>query len=463
MRECARQISWVLFGSLLVFTVGACSSFYKQQIAFNRVFEEGEWQQAERLLRKRKRVERKGYRFVHYLDRGIVKRMLGDYEGSNHFLEKAYLFGEDYKRTVGDEVVTVLLNPNLALYYGEDHEHLIPLYYKALNYLQLHNMQAALVECRRLNVRLAALSSTHTSEKKYRRDAFVHMFMGFLYEAQGDINNAFIAYRNAYDVYTEDYVFFFGMSAPLQLQRDLLRTAAHLGFEEERLQYEKEMGMQTPAPLSPNYGEILIFWQKGLGPVKTQSVFEVAIVPGLGGGLYFRHAGLGIAIPILDIKQSSLTSLRDLRSIRVTFPTYMDRPSHFDAARLFDAGSQVSFFEQAEPLRAIARKCLKERMLFELSKSLLRVALKEIAEVQLRKENKWLGLVADVVGSVTEGCDTRGWQTLPADVYYARVPLPAGRQQLVLQVGHAGHFVTQDTLRIDVQPGKLYFHDFSSL
>ena len=38
---------------------------------------------------------------------------------------------------------------------------------------------------------------------------FAHLLMGSIYETTGDLNNAFIAYRNAYEVYKRDYVPFF--------------------------------------------------------------------------------------------------------------------------------------------------------------------------------------------------------------------------------------------------------------
>ena len=49
--------------------------------------------------------------------------------------------------------------------------------------------------------------------------------MGLIFDANRDYNNAFIAYRNAVDIYQEDYLPLFGLDAPKQLQQDLLRTA----------------------------------------------------------------------------------------------------------------------------------------------------------------------------------------------------------------------------------------------
>ena len=79
--------------------------------------------------------------------------MMGRYEESNEYFEKGFLFGEDYRKNYLYEVASYLTNPMVTTYKGEDHEHLMLLYYKALNFLKLGKTEEALVECRRLNIR----------------------------------------------------------------------------------------------------------------------------------------------------------------------------------------------------------------------------------------------------------------------------------------------------------------------
>jgi hypothetical protein len=121
---------------------------------------------------------------------------MGQYEESNHYFEQAFLFGEDYKINYAREAASYLTNPMVTVYRGEDHEHLMLLYYKALNYLKQNKSEEALVECRRLNIRLQQLADRYESSEKYSRDAFIHNLMGIIYQSANDWNNAFIAYRN---------------------------------------------------------------------------------------------------------------------------------------------------------------------------------------------------------------------------------------------------------------------------
>lgn len=98
-------------------------------------------------------------------------------------------------------------------------------YYKTLNYLALGEIDEALVECRRLNTELEVLSDKYKDQKNaYCKDAFAHTLMGIVYQASHDYNNAFIAYRNAVEIFEDpDYQTMFHVEMPKQLQRYYLR------------------------------------------------------------------------------------------------------------------------------------------------------------------------------------------------------------------------------------------------
>ena len=120
-----------------------------------------------------------------------------------------------------------------------------------MNYLQMDQMEEALVEVRKINIKLNELNDKYPDYKnRYQRDAFAHLLMGLIYEASGNYNDAFIAYRNAYETYQSDYVKNFGLGAPLQLKYDLLRMASLCGFTSELRQYETEFGLTyQPEPI----------------------------------------------------------------------------------------------------------------------------------------------------------------------------------------------------------------------
>ncbi len=447
-----------------VFFLASCATFYQINYEFNQNFEMGNLEEAARVLEKNKKKASEGRaRFLYFLNQGVVQSLLGNYEASNEAFEQAYIFGEDYRVNYLATAASFLTNPNVTDYRGEDHEHLMLLYYKALNFLKLGDYEAALVECRRLNIRLGQLSDKYTSGNKYKQDAFVHNLMGIIYEASGDVNNAFIAYRNAYNIYESDYRKLFGLEAPGQLKDDLLRTAFLNGFADDLRRYEESFDKKY-VPQKANGGELVFFWNNGLGPVKAEWSINFSVIHGQGGLVTFANSDYGFNFPFYlgESEQEKKDGLASLEFFRVAFPKYVERPMRFHGAEI-EADGKAYQLELAENVNAIAFKCLEERMLAEFGKSLLRVALKKAAEYQIRDENQDLGAAIGILNALTEKADTRNWQTIPHSIYYTRVPLAVGEQKVKLNIG-AGNGPRQlQEFTFDVKKGQTVFQTFHSL
>ncbi len=444
---------------VLLVVLGGCASFYELNYDFNKKFERGDIQEAAAVLDQNKKAAKSKTRFLYYANQGIVEHLLGNYEKSNQWLEDAYIFGEDYRKNYLNFAASYFLNPNLIVYPGEDHEHLMLLYYKALNYLKMSDFESALVECRRLNQRLYELGDKYTSENKYQKDAFIHNLMGIIYDASKDYNNAFIAYRNALEIYKSDFQEMFSLGIPDQLKRDLIRTGELAGFSEEVDQYEKEFDM-TYEPYLPEGGDLVFFWHNGLSPIKDEWSINFVVAAG-AGQVFFENDELGLNFPFFYDADDYDTDLSDLRAFRVAFPKYIERQPYFLNADL-QVDNRYFILEKAEDVNAIAFKTLNERMLAELGKGLLRVAIKKAVEKQVRKENENLGFLVGALNFATEQADTRNWQTMPHSIYYTRVPLKDGQNQINL--------ITRGTKSESVQnfyfngtPGKTQFQTYQSL
>ena len=444
---------------LFVVLLAGCKSYYEINYEFNKNFEKGNIQQAADVLDHNKKAGKSKTRFLYYANQGIVEHLLGNYEESNNWLEQAYLFGEDYRKNYANFAGSLLLNPNLIVYPGEDHEHLMLLYYKALNYLKLDDYDAALVECRRLNQRLYELGDKYKSENKYQKDAFVHNLMGIIYDASGDYNNAFIAYRNSMEIYQNEYTEMFGLSAPDQLKRDLIRTGSLAGFPEEVDEYEEAFQMDYE-PYLPEGGDLVFFWHNGLAPVKDEWSINFVVTSGTGM-VYFENEELGLNFPFFYNSDDNDADLTDLRGFRVAFPKYVERETFFKSADL-RLGDRYYRLEKAEDINAIAFKALNERMLEELGKGLLRVAIKKEIEKQVRKENEGLGMLVGVLNFASEKADTRNWQTLPHSIHYTRVPLNKGKNEVKLHTGGPQAENVQEFM-FEGKSGKTQFQIYQSL
>jgi hypothetical protein len=180
--------------------------------------------------------------------------------------------------------------------------------------------------------------------------------------------------------------------------------------------------------------------------------------------IYFTNAELGLTFPfrIDNYNDYDKSGLSSLEFFRVAFPRYIERPAYFTNATLSFQDEDRSL-QLLEDVNKIAFKSLQQRMNLELSKALIRVAIKKAAEYQVKKEDKMLGSVLGMINAITEKADTRNWQTLPHSIYYARVPLAQGKNVINLRLKAQSHEATEYQFTYEAKQGQILFHTFSSL
>lgn len=433
----------------------SCATWYERTAAFQQAVGQGEYEQAEKILQKDKRQARDKNKILYYLNLGYVNFMQGNFEQSNAAFETAEQLTEEQRKNVLTEAAVLVTNPEIRPYKPEDFEVIMINFYKALNYLQMNNMEDALVEARKINIRLQQLNDKYPDHKnRYQQDAFAQLLMGLIYDAAGDANNAFIAYRNAYNIYQSDYVKNFGLSAPAQLKKDLLRTAYTLGFKTELTQYEKEFGFNyMPEPPS-THGQLVLFWMNGFGPVKTEWGITFTKIDQGDGVVVFHNEELGLTFPFFwgnGYDDNDRNSLADINIVRAVFPKYEERPVAYTQG-IVRYNNKNYLLEEAEDINQIAFKTLHDRMVRELSNSLLRVAVKQGIKQAASKQNEWLGLAVGLANAFTEKADTRNWQTLPYSISYSRIPLNGAENQIELQF--SGPKVTPDNQSVTIPANK---------
>jgi hypothetical protein len=286
--------------------------------------------------------------------------------------------------------------------------------------------------------------------------------MGIIYDASGDYNNAFIAYRNSLEIYENEYQTMFDLKAPEQLKDDLMRTASLAGFPEELDQYELKLGDDYEPTISDG-GELVFFWHNGLVPVKDQWSATFVAIDGGGGTVFFENEDLGFNFPfIYDFANNDDNiNISDLSGIRIAFPKYVERTPYFDYGDLEVNGNYYTL-EKVEDVNAIAFKTLNERMLQELGQGLLRVALKKALEKKVRKENETLGFLLGAFNMASEQADTRNWQTLPHSIHYSRAPLKNG-ENIVEIYTDGPRSESSEKFTFIGQKGVTQFHSYQSL
>ena len=418
---------------VLLFTLAilfSCSSYHAKSLAFKKEVQSGEFEKADELLENISFLKKKRNKLLYYFEKGKTAHLLKNYKQSNDYFNKADYFIEDNKKDFGDAIVSATVNPEMKTYLGEDFEKVAIHYYKALNYIFLNQIDDALVEVKRVNIQLKKINDKYPDDKKnrYATDAFALNLQGILYELMGDINNAFIAYRNAVDLYLQhEGQEYMGVTLPEQLKKDLLSSADSLGFENEKEHYEKKLDYVYK---KENFkgGTLVLFWENGAIPYKSQQFFTF-VKTASGDGLYNVYnedLGLNIAVPISSIgDKDEDDSIGDIGILRVAFPMYLSNPAFYEDI-LVASGEKTYAMERVQDYETIALQTLKDRAFRELGNIIIRVATKKIAEYLLREQNKDLGAILGLINALTEKADTRNWQTLPQNIYYAKIPLQKG-------------------------------------
>jgi len=460
-----RNVRIILFYTVCLLLSG-CATWYQRTAAFQEAVGKGEFEQAGKILQKDKKQAKDKNKILYYLNQGYVYFMLGEHAKSNAAFETAEQLTEEQRRHLMTEAAVLISNPEIRPYRPEDFEVIMINFYKALNYLQMNNMEDALVEVRKINIRLQQLNDKYSDHKnRYQRDAFAQLLMGLIYDAAGDANNAFIAYRNAYDTYQSDYVKNFGLAAPEQLKRDLLRTAYTCGFRNELAQYEKEFGMKyTPEPLS-THGQLVLFWLNGFGPVKAEWGITFTKVNRGDGAVVFHNEELGLTFPFFfgnGFSEEDKNSLANVNVVRAVFPKYVERPQAYTKG-IITCKNQVYPLQKAEDINQIAFKTLHDRMVRELSASLLRVGVKQGIKQAASKQNEWLGFAVGLANAFTEKADTRNWQTLPYSISYARVPLADEENPVGLQFTGSGIAPDNQQMTIPANASGTRFFVYTTL
>ncbi|WP_430817727.1 COG3014 family protein [Carboxylicivirga sp. RSCT41] len=447
---------------LLLFTLLGCATYYEQNIKLQNLITSGQFEAADKVLANDNKGAEGKNRFLYFCNRGVVCFMNGQYELSNSYFNKADYYAEDFSKSFGNEALALVTNPMVKPYRPEDFESVLVHFYKALNYIYLKDYEGALVECRRVNIVLQQLNDKYKKNKnKYSRDAFAHCMMGLIYEAAGNANDAFIAYRNALEIYEEDYKELFGLDVPEQLKNDLMRTAHQLGFGSELDFYENKFGY-TYEPEDPDKGHLVFFWLNGFGPVKDEWSINFTNTGYNDGWVTLANEEHGLTFPIYIGNKSSSdqAAFKNMSFLRVAFPKYSERKPIFTQAHIAANGERY-LIEMGENVNAVAFQCLNDRMVREMAAGIARLATKKALEEVARNENENLGTIVSIVNAMTEKADTRNWQSLPYSISYCRVPLDEGMNSV--QLNTSGRMENSVPFNFEIKKNQTTFFAFHNL
>jgi hypothetical protein len=375
---------------------------------------------------------------------GALYHYAGNTDSSNAYLLAAEReIGDLYTKSISGEALAFVLNDNVLPYAGEDFEKVLVNVFLALNFAQQGLPDEALVEARKVDLKLRDYAQQYEGKNAYQEDAFARYLSGILYESAGETNDAFIAYKKAYEAYAA-YEKNFGTKAPSFLLNDLVRSAEMLMFTEQATRYS-ELGGAPFNRSAPRGGSLVVIAYAGRGPIKTEVRPSVSIADEHG----------------------------TIHTFQIALPKFAPR---LNGARAYDVSvqraddsSMVASMktELAEDVTAIAGRVLDDRLGLVYLKSggraLLKFLAAEKAKSAVKKKSSEDGkqetggdrltnflssLAIDLVVGATESADIRTWRTLPAQFQLARFMLPPGDYAVSAASQDGGYRLTHEVVRI---------------
>lgn len=370
------------------------------------------------------------------LEQGRIAFLQHDWQKSQQLFSQAY---EDIEQenekakiqlSLGVESATSLISNDSAIRYDvPSYEQSMMHSYQALNYLYQGSIESALVEVRRANLvqknalqnnesdiyaaldemsanglsrdtfdqNFPSLEPTLADVKNGFQNAYTFYLSGLLYEAAGELSDAYIDYKKALEIFPENSY----------IQQDVFRLATVLNMVDEIAIFQQEFSDNSYYQPADNVGHVVIFYEQSLVQTKHEATINLP--------LHTRN--------------------NDMRFFNFSLPVYHENEPISEPLMLNVNGEEYQS-ESIVKLQSLATKALQQELPMIVARQLLRVVAKEKLRRKMKKEGGDFGnILAGLYNLASEHADTRSWLSLPRQIHLLKVSLPVGEHQLDIKHG----------------------------
>lgn len=416
---------------------------------------------------------------LYRMDRGMTLHLAGRYEESTAVLDKAEQDVEQlYTRRLTAQAKAFLYNDSELPYEGASYEQVMLNVIKALNYAVAGNLQEALVEARRVDHRLNLLADQAADKPDaYRDDGLARYLSGILFEAAGEVNDAFIAYRKGHEAYLAAHTWS-RTPVPSMLQADLLRITDALHLTGEHAQYRQAFAgvPWRPADELRQLAQVVVVGYHGRAPRKEDQFLDLPISLDALRLVLLTKSAVGPNATTREARatESFLYGLSG-RVVRVALPRLVQQKtavSHDQVTLAGDGASYEARSELIQDLSALASKQFSDQFSGLAVKAVARAAIKYAAAEGLARGARvaagrdagplvglLVGALAKTLAISTEEADKRSWRTLPDEIQIARLWVPPGTYELrIRHVGRGGGAIGRERARpVTLRGGETTF------
>lgn len=429
-----RRISFVFFTQVFVLFCISCAALQTQTAHYKSIEKNLRFRDYGRVVHNIEEARKKGKygakdRVLFYLDMGLALHFAKKYEKSNKYLDKAEIaIEENFTKSISKIMTSFLLNDNVLDYAGEDYEDVFTNVIKGLNYIHLGDYEAAMVEIRRVNLKLnriqdkyAKMAKKLSESKKLKKDEKTFDFKPGKTKLQ-------------YSVFAS-YLSMIGYSNMGKWDDALIDKRRVIEGSSGRLRdLSKEVLEPAQDSLIPTY--TLCF--AGKGPIKEELVLLLDFDPDLNLAR--------VMLPGLESEE--ITSFRyegeSELHLKFAVPRIERRNSNIKGVRTLVDGCLRDKMCLIENFGEVGEETFKVKKPIIYLRAALRTLLKAFIDAKAKEDidkkhdkNKilagFLKFAVDVATDITENADLRCWRTMPGTVYGGRIDLPPGEHTVTFE------------------------------
>jgi hypothetical protein len=388
-------------------------------------------------------------RLLYLLDMGIIHHYAGDYEKSNEFLEQAERTMEElYTASISRAALSMMLNDNVLDYRGEDYEDIYVNVFKALNYIALGQNEEALVEIRRIDIKLQLLTDKYGRMEEamnqfkdrhidfkaqpvdFHNDALGRYLGALLYFYDGKYDDARIEVENYHRALAAQPQIYVQPALDLSLSAldtSLLHIVAFTGPAPEKvpINFRVHTGKNHILVFPEHRGERFAerfaweditegYYFKFALPELKRKTSEVKFIEVYGNGEY-----LGTLQPVEDLSRVAEVTFEKHKSL-----IYLKSIVRTVLKGIAGQKAKEKFAEEEEPEDSEKETKDKKKDQADEDK-------KEEKKSGKSKFAKWLFSAAvDIVTEISEQADLRTWRTMPGATHAGYFPLAEGTYDL---------------------------------
>lgn len=398
-------------------------------------------------------------RVLYYLDVGMLYHYSGEYEKSNAALDEAERGIEElYTKSISRAISSGLLNDNALEYAGEDYEDIYLNVFKGLNYIALGDEEAAMVEIKRVHIKLNILEDKYRSLiEQYNESA----------EAEGQIEALTNRFHN--DVLSRylGLLLYRYENSPdsARIERDYIKDA----FRSQSHLYDFDIPELPVLETDPGMAYLSVLSFSGISPRKVAETFYLDTVK---NGVFITSVSQNedYVKSVAGFNFLLIPGMDPGHHFKFEYPRMELMHSKIDRIDLLVDGVPVRELPLLENMEKISQEVFLIKQPLVIGKSILRTVAKGVAKEAGKSAIKdsmsddaggmvlgmLIGIAADVAVDATENADLRISQYFPAYAHAVDFELPPGEHDISIEYYKDNTLIYRDHRgTVYLEPGEI--------